>query len=153
MLRKKKIKIHRSLTLAARNAAFGCYEPERKRPCLSRWLCSWRVPYPRDQKEVAVGLVLTGAGGKVLRADTETPLAARPGDLLSRATACEPKLRRFFPVCPTKNIDTLGPAGEVRLDTKQPKVRPERSRTAARRMHPAPKLRIGAASSNTTASP
>jgi hypothetical protein len=38
--------------------------------------------FAADEKEVAVGLVLNGVGGKVLRADTETPLAARPGDLL-----------------------------------------------------------------------
>ena len=33
-------------------------------------------------REEPVGLVLSAAGSKLLRADTETPLAARPGDLL-----------------------------------------------------------------------
>ena len=33
-------------------------------------------------KEEPVGLVLSATGSKLLRADTETPLAARPGDLL-----------------------------------------------------------------------
>ncbi len=35
-----------------------------------------------DTKEEPVGLVLSATGSKLLRADTETPLAARPGDLL-----------------------------------------------------------------------
>src|SRR5690348_16114026 len=35
-----------------------------------------------DAKEEPVGLVLSATGSKLLRADTETPLAARPGDLL-----------------------------------------------------------------------
>ena len=35
-----------------------------------------------DVKEEPVGLVLSATGSKLLRADTETPLTARPGDLL-----------------------------------------------------------------------
>ena len=35
-----------------------------------------------DTKEEPVGLVLSAAGSKLLRADTETPLGARAGDLL-----------------------------------------------------------------------
>ena len=34
------------------------------------------------QREEPVGLVLGAGGGKVLRASTETPLAARAGDIL-----------------------------------------------------------------------
>src|SRR5258707_84672 len=35
-----------------------------------------------DQREEPVGLVLSPGGSKLLRFNTETPLAARPGDLL-----------------------------------------------------------------------
>ena len=77
-----------------------------------------------DSKEAAVGLVLSGAGGKLLRADTETPLAARPGDLLFTGdglrTESSPASYLF---CPAKAIHTLGPSGEVRLDAKQTKVK------------------------------
>jgi tetratricopeptide (TPR) repeat protein len=101
-----------------------------------------------DQKEVAVGLVLTGAGGKVLRADTETPLAARPGDLLFSGDGLRTEASpASFLFCPTKNIDTLGPAGEVRLDTKQPKVKAGKITEQPARACTLPQtLRIGAAS-------
>src|SRR5580698_7020473 len=80
--------------------------------------------FAADQKETAVGLVLTGAGGKVLRADTETPLAAKPGDLLFVGDGLRTETSpASFLFCPAKAIDTLGPAGEVRLDAKQPKVK------------------------------
>jgi Flp pilus assembly protein TadD len=71
-----------------------------------------------------VGLVLNSGGSKILRANTETPLSARPGDLLfsgdglrTEATAAS------FLFCPAKAFDTLSPAGEVRFDPKQPKVK------------------------------
>src|SRR5215475_9151375 len=76
-----------------------------------------------EAKQEAVGLVLTGTGGKVTRADAETPLAARPGDLLfvgdGLTTSTGPA---SFLFCPAKAIDTLGPSGEVRLEAKAPKV-------------------------------
>jgi tetratricopeptide (TPR) repeat protein len=71
-----------------------------------------------------VGLVLSATGSQLLRADTETPLAARPGDLLFAGdgikTANGPA---SFLFCPGKALDTLTPSGEVRLDAKAPKVR------------------------------
>jgi tetratricopeptide (TPR) repeat protein len=77
-----------------------------------------------DAKEEPVGLVLSAAGSQLLRADTETPLAARPGDLLFAGdgikTANGPA---SFLFCPGKALDTLTPSGEVRLDAKAPKVR------------------------------
>src|SRR5580693_4161013 len=104
--------------------------------------------FAADQKETAVGLVLTGSGGKVLRADTETPLAAKPGDLLfvgdGLRTEASPA---SFLFCPAKAIDTLGPAGEVRLDAKQPKVKAGKiTEQPARACTLPPTLRIGAAS-------
>ncbi|HEX4594485.1 MAG TPA: caspase family protein, partial [Bryobacteraceae bacterium] len=77
-----------------------------------------------DTKEEPVGLVLSAAGSKLLRADTETPLGARPGDLLFAGDGLRTESSAAsFLFCPSKAIDTLGPSGEVRLDTKQPKVK------------------------------
>ncbi len=77
-----------------------------------------------DTKEEPVGLVLSAGGGKVLRADTETPLAARPGDLLFSGDGLRTDTgSASFLFCPARAIDTLGPSGEVRFDPKQPKVK------------------------------
>jgi tetratricopeptide (TPR) repeat protein len=82
------------------------------------------VPSLADNKDEPVGLVLSAPGSKLLRADTETPLDARAGDLLFPGdgirTANGPA---SFLFCPAKTLDTLTPSGEVRLDTKAPKVR------------------------------
>lgn len=104
--------------------------------------------FAADEKEVAVGLVLNGANGKVLRANTETPLAARPGDLLFSGDGLRTDTSpASFLFCPTKNIDTLGPAGEVRLDTKAPKVKAGKITEQPARACTLPQtLRIGAAS-------
>jgi tetratricopeptide (TPR) repeat protein len=77
-----------------------------------------------DSKEEPVGLVLSAAGSKLLRADTETPLGARPGDLLFAGDGLRTEnSAASFLFCPSKAIDTLGPSGEVRLELKQPKVK------------------------------
>src|ERR1700733_12929317 len=77
-----------------------------------------------DTKEEPVGLVLTGTGSKLLRDDTETPLAARPGDLLFAGDGLKTEGGpASFLFCPGKSLDTLTAAGEVRLDAKAPKVR------------------------------
>src|SRR5579863_8310830 len=77
-----------------------------------------------DTKEEPVGLVLTGTGSKLLRADTETPLAARPGDLLFAGDGLKTEGGpASFLFCPGKSLDTLTAAGEVRLDAKAPKVK------------------------------
>src|SRR5580658_2484931 len=104
--------------------------------------------FAADQKETAVGLVLTGAGGKVLRADTETPLAAKPGDLLFSGDGLRTESSpASFLFCPTKAIDTLGPSGEVRLDTKQPRVKAGKITEQPARACTLPQtLRIGTAS-------
>ena len=104
--------------------------------------------FAAEQKEAAVGLVLTGAGGKVLRADTETPLAARPGDLLFAGDGLRTESSpASFLFCPAKSIDTLGPSGEVRLDAKQPRVKAGKITEQPARACTLPQtLRIGAAS-------
>jgi len=77
-----------------------------------------------DTREEPVGLVLSAPGGKVLRANTETPLAARAGDILFSGDS----LRAIgapasFLYCPGKSSQTLDSGGEVLLDTKQLKVK------------------------------
>ncbi len=77
-----------------------------------------------DTKEEPVGLILSAPGGKVLRANTETPLAARAGDILFSGDA----LRAVgspasFLYCPAKSSQTLDTGGEVLLDTKSLKVK------------------------------
>src|SRR6202521_4645558 len=77
-----------------------------------------------DTKEEPVGLILSSAGSKLLRADTETPLAARPGDLLFSGDGLKTETgSTSFLFCPSKAIITLGPSGEVRLDAKATKVK------------------------------
>ena len=77
-----------------------------------------------DTKEEPVGLVLSAGGSKLLRADTETPLGARPGDLLFAGDGLRTESTpASFLFCPSKAIATLGPAGEVRLESKQHKVK------------------------------
>lgn len=71
-----------------------------------------------------VGLVLSPGGSKLLRANTETPLAARPGDLLFTGDGLRTESApASFLFCPAKTIDTLTPSGEVRFDARQPKVK------------------------------
>ena len=77
-----------------------------------------------DTKEEPVGLILSAPGGKVLRTNTETPLAARAGDILFSGDA----LRAIgspanFLYCPAKASQTLDAGGEVLLDAKQLKVK------------------------------
>jgi len=77
-----------------------------------------------DTKEEPVGLILNAGGSKLLRADTETPLAARSGDLLFAGDGLKTEAgAASFLFCPAKAIDTLSAAGEVRFDPKQPKVK------------------------------
>src|ERR1700722_5569430 len=77
-----------------------------------------------DTKEEPVGLVLSATGSKLLRADTETPLAARPGDLLFAGDGIRTEAGpASFLFCPGKSLDTLTPSGAVRLDAKAPKIR------------------------------
>ena len=73
-----------------------------------------------EVREEPVGLVLSAAGGKVLRANTETPLAARAGDILfagDSLRAVEGPASFLF--CPGKTSQTLAAGGEVLLDAKQ----------------------------------
>src|SRR5271170_6084529 len=101
-----------------------------------------------DTKEEPVGLVLSATGSKLLRADTETPLAARPGDLLFAGDGLRTEGGpASFLFCPGKALDTLTPSGEVRLDAKAPKVRAGKITEQPARSCTLPQtLRIAAAS-------
>ena len=86
-------------------------------------LLAGRLSYA-DTPEQPVGLVLNAAGSKLLRADTETPLSARSGDLLFAGDGLKTETgAASFLFCPAKAIDTLSASGEVRFEAKQPKVR------------------------------
>ena len=101
-----------------------------------------------DGKEEPVGLVLSATGSKLLRADTETPLAARPGDLLFSGDGLRTETGpASFLFCPAKSLDTLEPSGEVRLDAKSPKVKSGKiSETPARACTLPQTLRVATAS-------
>jgi tetratricopeptide (TPR) repeat protein len=77
-----------------------------------------------ETREEPVGLILSAMGGKVLRSNTETPLAARAGDILFSGDALRAvDAPASFLFCPGKSSQTLDPGGEVLLDTKQLKVK------------------------------
>ena len=86
-------------------------------------LCASLV-FAAESKEEPVGLILNATGGKVLRANTETPLAARAGDILFSGDSLKAiGSPASFLYCPTKGSQTLDAGGDVLLDTKQLKVR------------------------------
>jgi tetratricopeptide (TPR) repeat protein len=77
-----------------------------------------------DQKEEPVGFVTSAGGSKLLRAGTETQLAARAGDLLFTGDGLKTgSASASFLFCPAKLLDTVGPLGEVRFESRRPKVR------------------------------
>jgi tetratricopeptide (TPR) repeat protein len=86
--------------------------------------CSGAEKEQQPAKEQPVGLVLSANGSKLLRANTETALSARAGDLLFTGDGLRTDTgASSFLFCPAKAIETLGPSGEVRLDAKLPKVK------------------------------
>jgi len=95
-----------------------------------------------------VGLVLSAGGSKLLRANTETPLAARPGDLLFTGDGLRTEsASASFLFCPSRAIETLSASGEVRFDAKQPKVKTGKiSEQPARACTLPETLRVAAAS-------
>ncbi len=90
-------------------------------------------------------MVLNAAGSKLLRADTETPLSARSGDLLFAGDGLKTETgAASFLFCPAKAIDTLSASGEVRFEAKQPKVTVGQDlRAAGARLHAAADLARG----------
>jgi tetratricopeptide (TPR) repeat protein len=77
-----------------------------------------------DTREQPVGLVLSPGGSKLRRADTETPLAARSGDLLFSGDILNTETgSASFLFCPEKAIETMAPSSEVRMEAAKPKVK------------------------------
>lgn len=75
-------------------------------------------------KESPVGLVLVPGGGKLLRANSETPLAARAGDILFSGDVLRSGTApASFLFCPEKKSETLEPNGEVLLEAAQMRVK------------------------------
>jgi len=75
-------------------------------------------------KEEPVGLVLAAAGSKVLRANSETPLAARAGDIIFSGDELKAETgASSFLYCPNKTSETLDAGGDLFFDTKQLKVK------------------------------
>ncbi len=75
-------------------------------------------------REEPVGLVLLAGTSKVLRAGTETPLAARTGDILFAGDALRSDTSSAtFLYCPAKTSQTLDPGGEVSFGSSQLKVK------------------------------
>jgi Flp pilus assembly protein TadD len=82
------------------------------------------APAPAPGKEEPVGLVLTATGGKVLRAGTETPLAAHSGDILFSGDELRAETSpASFLYCPGKTSQTLDQGGDLLVDSKQLKVK------------------------------
>jgi tetratricopeptide (TPR) repeat protein len=90
---------------------------------LCAFLASAATP-PADQREEPVGLILTPGGSQLLRANTETPVGARAGDLLFSGDGLRTESSAAsFLFCPAKAIDTLSASAEVRFEAKAPKIK------------------------------
>jgi tetratricopeptide (TPR) repeat protein len=80
--------------------------------------------YAADTKEEPVGLVLSAGSGKVLRANTETALAARAGDILFSGDDLRvADAPASFLFCPSKTSQTLTSGSEVILGENALKVK------------------------------
>ena len=91
-----------------------------KKILMSAALLSATILHAEPAREEPVGLVLLAGTSKVLRANTETPLAARTGDILFAGDALRSEgSAASFLYCPTKTSQTLDLGGEVLLDAKQ----------------------------------
>jgi tetratricopeptide (TPR) repeat protein len=92
--------------------------------CLLASVISTQAFGATDSKEEPVGLVLSAGTGKVLRANTETPLATRAGDILFAGDSLKSTdTPATFLFCPGKTSQTLDPASEVLLDSKTLKLK------------------------------
>ena len=75
-------------------------------------------------KEEPVGLLLSAVGTHVLRANAETPLMARPGDVIFSGDELKAESgSASFLYCPAKASETVDQGGDITFDTKQIKVK------------------------------
>ena len=81
-------------------------------------------PTAATPKEEPVGLMLSPAGSKLLRAGTETPIAAKAGDIVFTGDAIRTDAApASFLYCPEKTSATLSAASEALFEAKQLKVK------------------------------
>jgi tetratricopeptide (TPR) repeat protein len=106
------------------------------------------IAFAADQREEPVGLILTAGGSKLLRANTETPLNARDGDMLFAGDGLKTEGNAAsFLFCPAKAIETLTASGEVRLESGQPRIKTGKlSQQPVRACALPPTLRVAVAS-------
>ena len=88
--------------------------------------------WAQSGKEQAVGLVLMPAGGAIVRAGNELPLAAKAGEILFAGDALRsgPGQAAFL-YCPERVSVTLAPASEALLDARQLKMKTGRAAAKA----------------------
>jgi len=88
------------------------------------WLLSAGVLLAQAKKEEPVGLVLMPGGAKLIRSGVETPLAAKPGDILFSGDAMKTEAAAAsFLYCPSKSSQSLAAAGDVLFGPSQLKIR------------------------------
>ncbi|HEY3838678.1 MAG TPA: tetratricopeptide repeat protein, partial [Bryobacteraceae bacterium] len=87
--------------------------------------CLLIVPLAAEPaKEQPVGLLLSSTGAKVLRANTETPLAARTGDILFAGDVLRTESSpASFLFCPARSSESLAPNGEVIFEAAKLKIK------------------------------
>src|SRR5262249_26947502 len=108
------------------HAEAGIRDPGRKvmRSFFVLLLSAGAVLAQAPKKEEPVGLVLTPGGAKLLRAGAETPLSAKPGDILFSGDAMKTESAPAgFLYCPAKSSQSLAPGGDVLFGPAQLKVR------------------------------
>lgn len=75
-------------------------------------------------REEPVGLLLSSTGGKVLRANSETPLAARPGDVIFSGDELKAETgASSYLYCPAKQSQSVDQGADLLFDSKQIKVK------------------------------
>jgi tetratricopeptide (TPR) repeat protein len=92
--------------------------------CLASLLSASVLRADAPKREEPVGLVLLPGGAKLIRAGVETPLAAKPGDILFSGDAMKSEAApASFLFCPTKSSQSLAPGGDVVFEKAQLKIR------------------------------
>jgi tetratricopeptide (TPR) repeat protein len=78
----------------------------------------------QEAAELPLALILTGSGAKILRAGSELPLTAKPGDILFSGDALRSEGGSVtFLACSGNTQQTLSPDGEALFEPHGPKLR------------------------------
>jgi tetratricopeptide (TPR) repeat protein len=87
-------------------------------------LVSAAVLFAQPKKEEPVGLILNPGGAKLVRAEAQTPLAAKAGDIVFSGDAIKTEAAAAsFLYCPSKTSQALGPGGDVLFAAAAMKIR------------------------------